>query len=334
MTTLVTTVTETLRYRGKLGQWSWVLHRLAGLGTLLFLILHVIDTSWAAFYPNDYAQAIREYQSPLFTIGEFILIACVVYHAFNGLRVILFDYKPEWWSYQQRAGNFVFLATIVVLAPTFGLMLGHVADFYGTKGRDIAGLSEILKTQAQFAIGFVVIMIVALVLSALYGLIVRSGGVFALPGRFESSLWAFMRISGVLILPLVFGHLAMMHVLQGVFDITGGGIDVVGTDAVNQSGKAVEFVGQRWNMLLAGVAIWRVYDGILLALVVVHGFNGLRYVVNDYAHVPLVNRALNWAIVFGAVALVVLGIAALLAGVDATAYKIAQDINSSLPIGQ
>ena len=32
MTTLVTTVTETLRYRGKIGQWSWMLHRVAGLG--------------------------------------------------------------------------------------------------------------------------------------------------------------------------------------------------------------------------------------------------------------------------------------------------------------
>ena len=59
MTSLVTTVTGTLRYRGQLGQWSWVLHRVSGLGTVLFLILHVIDTSWAAFYPEKYEQAIR-----------------------------------------------------------------------------------------------------------------------------------------------------------------------------------------------------------------------------------------------------------------------------------
>jgi len=120
--------------------------------------------------------------------------------------------------------------------------------------------------------------------------------------------------------------LAMMHVIQGVFDITGAGIQVVGTDIVNESGSAVEFVGARWNMLVAGVAIWRIYDGLLLALVVIHGFNGLRHVVNDYAHAPLVNRALNWAIVFGAVALIVVGAWALLAGVDETAYQIAEDI--------
>ncbi len=326
MATLVTTVTETLRYRGKLGQWAWVLHRLTGLGTVVFLILHVVDTSWAAFYPEQYEQAIREYQSPLFTIGEFILVACVVFHAFNGLRIIVLDYKPEWWHYQQRATWIVLTLTLVVLVPTFGLMLGHVIDFYSEDERDIASLNEIIETQSQFVIGFVVIIVAALVLSGLVGLIVRSDGGFKLPGRFEAMLWSFMRLSGVLIVPLVFGHLAIMHVIQGVFDITGGGIDIIGTDMVNQSGTAAEFVGARWDMLVAGVAIWRVYDGLLLALVVMHGFNGLRYVINDYAHPPLVNRALNYAIVFGAVALIVLGVAALLVGVDETAYQIATEL--------
>jgi succinate dehydrogenase cytochrome b556 subunit len=325
MTTLVTTITESLRYKGRLGQWNWMLHRVSGLGTVLFLALHVIDTSWAAFYPEEYEKAIRQYQSPLFTIGEFGLIACVVYHAFNGLRIALLDYKPQWWAHQQRAALLVFAATLIILIPTFALMVGHVVDFYD-KDPDVAGLREIAELQAQFAGGFVAILIGALILSALYGLIARSRTGFKLPGRLEALLWLFMRFSGVLILPLIFGHLAMMHVIQGVFDITGGGIEVVGTDMVNQSGKAVEFVGARWDMLVAGVAVWRIYDGLLLALVVIHGFNGLRYVINDYAHHPLVNRALNWAVVFGAVALITLGIAALLAGVDATAYEIAKDM--------
>jgi succinate dehydrogenase / fumarate reductase, cytochrome b subunit len=325
MTTLVTTVTETLRYRGKIGQWSWVLHRVSGLGTLLFLILHVIDTSWAAFSPELYAEAIAQYQSPLFTIGEFILIACVVYHAYNGLRIILFDFKPEWWKYQQRAANVVLAATAITLIPVFAIMINHVLEFY-EDDPELASFSSIVEMQSKFLLGFIAIIVAALVLSGLYGLVSRSRSGFNLPGRTEATLWTFMRLSGVLILPLVFGHLAMMHVIQGVFDITNAGIEVVGTDIINESGQAVEFVGARWNMLVAGVAIWRVYDGLLLALVVLHGFNGLRYVINDYAHPPLLNRALNWAIMFGAVALIVLGVWALLAGVDETAYEIAEDI--------
>ncbi|WP_119065276.1 succinate dehydrogenase, cytochrome b556 subunit [Aggregatilinea lenta] len=324
MATLVTTVTETLRYRGKLGQWSWVGHRLAGLGTLLFLALHVIDTSWAAFFPAQYEDAIQQYQSPLFTIGEFFLIAAVVYHAFNGLRIILFDYKPEWWEHQSRAAWIVFAASAVVLVPTFLIMFNHVLNFYDGE-HDIASLQEILEVQSQFVLGFVVIIIAALVLSALYGAIRPRGGQFNMPGSAEGFMWSFMRFSGVLILPLAFGHLAMMHVIQGVFDITGSGMTVVGTDIVNQSGTAVEFVGARWDMLVAGVAIWRIYDALLLSLAVIHGFNGLRYIVDDYAHRPLVNRALNWAILFGMIALIVLGAAALIAGADDAAMKIATE---------
>ena len=75
MTSLVYTITETMRYRGAIGQWSWVLHRITGLGVLLFLTLHVIDTSWSVFYPALYVEAIAYYQSPLFTLGELALVA-------------------------------------------------------------------------------------------------------------------------------------------------------------------------------------------------------------------------------------------------------------------
>jgi succinate dehydrogenase / fumarate reductase cytochrome b subunit len=130
MATLVTTITETLRYRGKLGQWSWAFHRLSGLGVLLFLVLHIIDTSWAAFYPELYADAIKEYQSPLFTLGEFALVAAVVYHAINGLRIVYFDYRPQLWHLQQRAATIVFVVVGVILLPVFVLMAGHVVEFY------------------------------------------------------------------------------------------------------------------------------------------------------------------------------------------------------------
>jgi succinate dehydrogenase cytochrome b556 subunit len=325
MATLVTTVTETLRYRGKIGQWSWVLHRIAGLGTLLFLGIHVVDTSWAAFYPELYQEAIKQYQNPLFTVGEFVLVACLIYHAFNGLRIIVLDWRPEWWAYQQQAATLVFGATIVVLVPTFAIMFSHTLDFHNDDP-EFASLDAIIRTQSEFVAGFAIVIVAALLLSALYGVITRSDSGFRLPGRAEAMMWSFMRLSGILIIPLVFGHLGMIHLIQGVFDITGGGLEVVGTDAVNQSGHAVEFVGERWDMLVAGVAVWRVYDGLLLALALVHGFNGLRYVVNDYTHRPVVNRALNWAILFGMVALIVLGVAALLEGVDETAYDIANDM--------
>ena len=48
-----------LRYRGREGMWTWVLHRATGLGVLLFLIVHVIDTGIIVFSPALYDEALR-----------------------------------------------------------------------------------------------------------------------------------------------------------------------------------------------------------------------------------------------------------------------------------
>ena len=335
MTSLVLTITETLRYRGALGQWSWVLHRVSGLGVVLFLTLHVVDTSWAVFYPDLYVHAIAAYQSPLFTIGEFALVACVVYHALNGLRIVVIDFKPKWWKYQQRAALIVLGLTIIILVPTFILMFGHVLNFYGS-GEPTLGLMEVITAQAPFVAGFAVAIIAAILFSLIFGAIagnkkdVRVGS--GRGSQLERFWWSFMRVSGLLIVPLVFGHLAMIHLIQGVFDITAANFTVVGTDMVNQTGTAVEFVAQRWNYQIFGaVAIWRLYDIALLSLAVIHGFNGLRYVLTDYTMGnPVLRRAAVYLCVIGAVILLVLGAGALLGTIDQSAIEIATNAAENL----
>jgi len=303
MTTLATTVTEVLRYRGKIGQWSWVLHRLAGLGTLLFLVIHVIDTSWVYFFPALYEEAISIYQTPLFTIGEFVLVACVVFHAFNGLRIIIFDYRPDLWQHQARATQIVFLATIVVLVPVFILMGQHVVEFYTGRPFDLKLGLVFSRVVVPFGGGMILALLAGVILSGLFGAATGrrglAGPLLTQRSRLDQILWAFMRISGILILPLVFGHLAIMHVIEGVFSINQGG-----------TGLAASFVAGRWVYLG-----WRIYDAALLALALTHGFNGLRIVFNDYAHHPTVRRGLTWAVVAGCAALIILGALALINGV-------------------
>ncbi len=303
MATLVTTITETLRYRGKLGQWSWVLHRVAGLGTLLFLVIHVIDTSWVYFSPALYEEAISIYQTPLFTLGEFALVACVVYHAFNGLRITLFDFKPEWWEHQARAAQIVLLATAVVLVPAFALMGQHVVEFYRGRPFDLGLGTVITRVALPFGGGMILALVAGAALSLGYGAVTGRRGLagpqLRQRSRYDQLMWLYMRLSGVLILPLVFGHLAIMHVISGVFSINASG-----------TGLAANFVAARWAYLF-----WRLYDAALLALALIHGFHGLRYVVNDYAHHPGVRRGLNWALLVGCLALIYLGAAALIGGV-------------------
>ncbi len=337
MTSLVLTLTETLRYKGAIGQWSWVLHRITGIGVVFFLTLHVIDTSWAVFYPALYVEAIATYQTPLFTVGEFGLVACVIYHALNGLRIAIIDYKPVWWKYQQRAAMYVLGGTVIILVPVFILMFGHVLKFYQDPDSKVLGLLEVIRAQLPFVAGFAVAIIAALLLSGLYGLV--RGTPAATPGAkyvpkgsgIERFWWRFMRMSGILIVPLVFGHLAMMHIIQGVFDITVANGSVVGSTAANVSGTSVEFVANRWGQLVAGVAVWRIYDFALLAMVVIHGFNGLRLVLTDYTSFsPFLKRASIYLCVIAAVILLTLGGLALLSTIDSSAIEIAKHATEAL----
>ncbi len=303
MATLVTTVTEVLRYRGKIGQWSWVLHRVAGLGTLLFLIIHVIDTSWVYFAPAMYEEAIRIYQTPLFTLGEFILVACVVYHAFNGVRIIIFDFRPAWWEHQARAAQIVFLATIVVLVPTFILMAQHVVEFYGGGPIDPQIAPVVENVVIPFGGGMVVALLAGVALSAVVGAVTGNKGtpgpLLSQRSRLDQVMWSFMRLSGLALVPLALGHLAIMHVIEGVFAINASG-----------TGSAADFVAARWVFIG-----WRIYDVLLLALALIHGFNGLRYVINDYTHNPTVRRGLNWTAFVACVAIIIVGAISLIGGV-------------------
>jgi len=333
LTSLVTTITETLRYRGAIGQWSWVLHRVTGLGVVLFLTLHVIDTSWAVFWPALYEKAIAVYQTPLFTLGEFALTASVIYHALNGVRIALFDFRPEWWKHQAKAAQLVLLGTVLILIPTFLAMFGHVLTYYNSSPQMLSVL-EVLREQIPFVIGIGGAVALAVILA------VRTQPILSenkkptqkpRGSRLERFWWSFMRASGIAIVPLVFGHLAMIHLIQGVFEITAASHVAVATDLVNVSGTATEFVAHRWNFLFAGVAIWRLYDIALLALVTVHGFNGLRYVLTDYTtQSPVLRRAATYLVTIGAAVLLAVGGAALIGTIEPSAITIAEEAQARL----
>ena len=79
--------------------------------------------------------------------------------------------------------------------------------------------------------------------------------------NFEMYAWIFMRMSGLLLVVLVLGHLLIMNVLDG------------GVQRVNFG-----FVAGRWAS-----PFWRTWDLAQLWLAQLHGTNGLRVIINDYA---------------------------------------------------
>jgi succinate dehydrogenase / fumarate reductase cytochrome b subunit len=81
-------------YRGREGQWSWIAHRVTGVGILLFLFAHVVDTALVGWGPDAYNRVIEVYHHPIVQIMELGLVGAVIYHALNGIRIMIVDFWP------------------------------------------------------------------------------------------------------------------------------------------------------------------------------------------------------------------------------------------------
>jgi succinate dehydrogenase / fumarate reductase, cytochrome b subunit len=82
-------------YRGHPGQWSWLLHRITGVGIILFLFAHVVDTAVVGWGPQAYNRVISVYENPFVRFLELGLVAMVLYHSFNGVKITLIDFFPR-----------------------------------------------------------------------------------------------------------------------------------------------------------------------------------------------------------------------------------------------
>jgi succinate dehydrogenase / fumarate reductase cytochrome b subunit len=117
------TVREGLQYRGRSGQWAWIFHRVSGLLTVFFIIAHVLDSTLITFSPKLYEKTVRLFKTPLAALGEIVVIGAVLYHAVNGLRVTVLDYRPEWWQHQEKASQMVQVVFAVLYIPLAFKML-------------------------------------------------------------------------------------------------------------------------------------------------------------------------------------------------------------------
>lgn len=84
---------------------------------------------------------------------------------------------------------------------------------------------------------------------------------------YESVAWKWMRYSGILMLPLAWGHVLIQDVIVGVHSID------------------IDYVAMRW----ANIG-WQAYDFFLLAFTFAHGMNGLRQVLFDFVHTDRARR--------------------------------------------
>jgi succinate dehydrogenase / fumarate reductase membrane anchor subunit len=108
----------------------------------------------------------------------------------------------------------------------------------------------------------------------------------------ETTAWKWMRYSGLLLIPLAWGHVLLQDVLVGVHSID------------------LDYVAMRW----ASIG-WRTYDFLLLAFAFAHGVNGLRQVIHDYVRREALMRRISWLLLIFWLILTIIGAFAIIGGV-------------------
>ena len=81
-------------YRGRSGQWAFIAHRSTGFLVFMFLLLHIVDVSLIRLDVDLYDDVHDLYGNILLRVFECGLLLSLLFHSFNGLRIVLVDFFP------------------------------------------------------------------------------------------------------------------------------------------------------------------------------------------------------------------------------------------------
>lgn len=116
-------VLQALRYRGRQGMLSWTLHRLTGLGIVLFVGMHVVAAFFLQQFGDPVATAVTAAYESWPT--QLFVYFCVLYHALNGARLALMDLFPRLLRFQNELVWLQWAVfTPAYLLPAFFLIRG------------------------------------------------------------------------------------------------------------------------------------------------------------------------------------------------------------------
>ncbi|MFA4965965.1 MAG: succinate dehydrogenase, cytochrome b556 subunit [Thermoleophilia bacterium] len=108
-----------------LGMWAWILFRVSGLILALYLFVHIWVISQGrvngAASLND---LFTTFDHPFLVLLDFMLVAAVLYHALNGVRIVLMDLGVG-----IRQHKVVFWACMIVAAAALWLFAYKTTPF-------------------------------------------------------------------------------------------------------------------------------------------------------------------------------------------------------------
>jgi len=112
-----------LKYQGGGSMLAWILHRLTGLGILIFVGVHVL----ASFFMQQLGTGLGTSINILYESWEFqiVVIFCVLFHAINGFRIAVLDIWPRLLPFQREAMWLEWVIFIPVYGLTIFILISH-----------------------------------------------------------------------------------------------------------------------------------------------------------------------------------------------------------------
>jgi succinate dehydrogenase / fumarate reductase cytochrome b subunit len=109
-------------YKGHEGQWSWLFHRVTGVAIILFLFAHVVDTAVVGWGPDAYNRVASVYHNPVVRTLELGLVAAVLFHSYNGIKILLIDFFPGLTRHITAIGRATIILFVLSMIPITWIM--------------------------------------------------------------------------------------------------------------------------------------------------------------------------------------------------------------------
>lgn len=115
-------------YRGRSGQWAFVAHRVSGFLVFMFLLLHIVDVSLVKADVDLYDEVHALYGNILLRLFEVGLLFALLFHALNGLRIVIVDFFPRAVANEKRLTAAVVTLTLAAGIPGAVVILWPFID--------------------------------------------------------------------------------------------------------------------------------------------------------------------------------------------------------------
>ncbi len=115
-------------YKPTEGMLSYILHRVTGVGVLIFLGAHIVDTALIGWGPEVYDKFVKIYAHPAVRVGEVVLGSALLFHALNGIRIILIDFWPKGVRYERAMFYIGGAAYVVLFIPMVYYMISPLFE--------------------------------------------------------------------------------------------------------------------------------------------------------------------------------------------------------------